>query len=167
MCAAIALTKDMGCEGSASGGLASMITVCYLVPVYCSAASVPLTLSLQPRDTLLSNRCLIPASPCTTCCAAVPQDPSQPNNLAATLLNVQAGRCQPLPHGISAGCREVISGLLCPDPTRRTRLEVRHGHTHSHWCSNNLRQKPLVCVSNARGQGFGAAVPKPHQAYLS
>lgn len=55
------------------------------------------------------------------------QDPAQPNNLAATLLNVQAGRCQPLPEGISVGCRDVISGLLHPDPQCRTRLEVS-------WC---------------------------------
>lgn len=55
------------------------------------------------------------------------QDPRQPNNLTATLLNVQAGRCQPLPAGISADCRDVIMGLLCPDPQHRTRLEVSLG----------------------------------------
>jgi hypothetical protein len=53
------------------------------------------------------------------------EDQSRPNNLAATILNVQAGRCRPLPAYISHGCRALISGLLCPDPAQRTRLEVR------------------------------------------
>jgi hypothetical protein len=54
-----------------------------------------------------------------------PQDPSQPNNLAATIMNVQAGRCRPLSPSISQGCRAVIAGLLNPNPEARTRLEVR------------------------------------------
>uniref|UniRef100_A0A383VK64 Protein kinase domain-containing protein n=1 Tax=Tetradesmus obliquus TaxID=3088 RepID=A0A383VK64_TETOB len=51
------------------------------------------------------------------------EDPAQPNNLAATIMNVQAGRCRPLPPAISAGCRAVIAGLLNPNPEARTRLE--------------------------------------------
>lgn len=57
--------------------------------------------------------------------AAAVQDPSQPNNLAATILNVQAGRRRPLPPTISRACSETIGGLLNPDPERRTSLEVR------------------------------------------
>ncbi|WIA08095.1 hypothetical protein OEZ85_007558 [Tetradesmus obliquus] len=51
------------------------------------------------------------------------EDPAQPNNLAATIMNVQAGRCRPLPPAISTGCRAVIGGLLNPNPEARTRLE--------------------------------------------
>ncbi|KAF6257642.1 kinase-like domain-containing protein [Scenedesmus sp. NREL 46B-D3] len=51
------------------------------------------------------------------------EDPSQPNNLAATIMNVQAGRCRPLPPAISQGCRAVIAGLLNPNPEARTSLE--------------------------------------------
>lgn len=77
------------------------------------------------------------------------QDPAQPNNLAATLLNVRAGRCQPLPDGISPGCRAVISGLLCADPVKRTRLEVRA-------CVCRARATAVEdCVLVAAGLGLG------------
>jgi hypothetical protein len=72
-----------------------------------------------------------------------PQDSRQPNNLAATILNIQAGRCQPLPCHISDGCRAVIAGLLCADPARRTRLEVR-------WCVARTCKPPAGCPTACR-----------------
>ncbi len=51
------------------------------------------------------------------------QDPAQPANLAATILNIQAGRPRALPPDVSAECRRVIEGLLHPDPHARTKLE--------------------------------------------
>jgi hypothetical protein len=77
------------------------------------------------------------------------QDPSQPNNLAATILNVQAGRCRPLPPSISQGCRGVIAGLLNPNPEVRTRLEVGFGLVWliSGW-ANGLKQHILIISPN-------------------
>eukprot|EP00775_Hariotina_reticulata_P015077 gene15077-biopygen1067 len=51
------------------------------------------------------------------------EDPAQPNNLAATIMNIQAGRRRPLPDTISGGCHNIIAGLLNADPEQRTRLE--------------------------------------------
>ncbi|KAJ9517780.1 hypothetical protein QJQ45_004088 [Haematococcus lacustris] len=44
------------------------------------------------------------------------EDPGHPNNLAHTIHNVLAGRMCPFPDHMSAGCRELISGLLRIDP---------------------------------------------------
>lgn len=55
---------------------------------------------------------------------AVLQDPRHPNSLAHTITNVMAGRMRPFPEEMSAGCRRLISGLLTPDPARRTTLAV-------------------------------------------
>ncbi|KXZ55809.1 hypothetical protein GPECTOR_2g1359 [Gonium pectorale] len=50
------------------------------------------------------------------------EDDAQPNNLAATVTNVLAGRVRPLPPGTSAGCQELIAGLLQARPERRSTL---------------------------------------------
>ncbi|PNG99079.1 Serine/threonine-protein kinase SRK2J, partial [Tetrabaena socialis] len=50
------------------------------------------------------------------------EDENRPNNLAATVTNVLAGRVRPLPPSISAGCVELIAGLLQPKPERRSTL---------------------------------------------
>ncbi|KAG2434282.1 hypothetical protein HXX76_008006 [Chlamydomonas incerta] len=50
------------------------------------------------------------------------EDESHPNNLAATVTNVLAGRVRPLPASVSRGCAELIAGLLQPRPERRSSL---------------------------------------------
>jgi hypothetical protein len=52
------------------------------------------------------------------------EDDAHPNNLAATVTNVLAGRVRPLPPGVSPGCAEMIAGLLQPRPERRSTLLV-------------------------------------------
>ena len=53
------------------------------------------------------------------------EDEAHPNNLAATVTNVLAGRVRPLPGNVSRGCAELIAGLLQPRPERRSSLLVR------------------------------------------
>eukprot|EP00198_Chlamydomonas_reinhardtii_P009525 XP_001698862.1 predicted protein [Chlamydomonas reinhardtii] len=50
------------------------------------------------------------------------EDEAHPNNLAATVTNVLAGRVRPLPGNVSRGCAELIAGLLQPRPERRSSL---------------------------------------------
>ncbi|GIL54081.1 hypothetical protein Vafri_9634 [Volvox africanus] len=50
------------------------------------------------------------------------EDDQHPNNLAATVTNVLAGRLRPLPPGVTASCTEMIAGLLQPRPERRSTL---------------------------------------------
>ncbi|KAL6752227.1 kinase-like domain-containing protein [Haematococcus lacustris] len=78
------------------------------------------------------------------------EDPGHPNNLAHTIHNVLAGRMCPFPDHMSAGCRELISGLLRIDPRQRTTLQATtHPHTpHSYLLPTCVSQKKKCLVDS-------------------
>jgi serine/threonine protein kinase len=77
------------------------------------------------------------------------EDPSQPQNVVATLGNIARGRARPLPRGLSAELADLLGGLLAVDPRERLTLAGLAAHPWLRLAAEERERRGLAPASPA------------------